>query len=485
VSFKFTRVLAVTALAAACVAILSAAALGRARGHADLRIVSSSVKRAGVTASQPVFSGGFTVANVGTATARVFHGWIELTAAKRPAKIVSRYSAGPLKARGRLRRKAKVKIPKGLAKVPWTIEACVMPGKSRSTKPAKDGCRKLATYDLAPKATTVAPVPKPATTSTTTTTTIATPPSTVPAQPITGYVTNSPYWVADGLGQYQGAANSAGTDPTSYGGYYTSGYYVVVPPSYDASNKTPETLLVWMHGCEGTAHWDAQDLTAQFNSDRPYILISLSGPENGGVSPGPECWDTSNQADVSKVLTDITNVETHFNINRRRVIIAGYSSGGDLAYQTIFTHASTFAGILAYNTNPVRDNTFGAAYGLDAINDAIAGAAWKFPIIQVSHDHDDVYHVDRCGYPGYPVCPSGDPSGSTNPDQGVSPAIAALQSAGFPVTFTVVAGNHYNPDMPVNCNDSTPGTCTSGDGYEIVNDLLSHIATSGWESPAS
>jgi predicted esterase len=476
---KFTRVLAVTALAAACVAILSAAAFGRARAHADLRILSSSVKRAGGTASQPVFSGSFTVANVGTATARVFHGWIEVTAAKKRAKIMSRYSAGPLKASRRLRRKAKVRIPKGLAKVRWTIEACVTPGKSRSAKPAKDGCRKLATYGPVQKATTVVPVPKPTTTTTTT------PPSTVPTQPITGYARNSPYWVADGLGQYQGTANSAGADPTSYSGYYTSGYYAVVPPSYDASNQTPETLLVWMHGCDGTAHWDAQDLTAQFNSDRAYILISLSGPESEGLSSGPDCWDTSNQTDVSKVLADIANVETHFNINRRRVIIAGYSSGGDLAYQTIFTHASTFAGILAYNSNPVRDNTFGAAYGLDAIDDAIAGAAWKFPIIQVSHDHDDVYHVDRCGYTGYPVCPSGDPSGSTNPDQGVSPAIAALQSAGFPVTFTVVAGHHYNPDLPTGCNDSTPGTCMSGDGYDIVNDLLSHIATSGWESPSS
>jgi predicted esterase len=479
--------MAVTTLAVAGVAMLSAAAFGRARAHADLRILGSSVKRDGGTASRPVFTGSFTVANVGTATARVFHGWIELTSAKKPAKILSRYSAGPLKASRRLRRKAKVKIPKGLAKVRWTIEACVMPGKNQSTKPAKDGCRKLATYEPAPKAATIVPVPKPkpkpATTTTTTTTT--TPPSTVPTQPITGYATNSPYWVADGLGQYQGTANTAGADPTSYGGYYTSGYYVVVPPSYDASNHTPETLLVWMHGCDGTAHWDAQDLTAQFNSDRPYILISLSGPESGGVSSGPECWDTSNQADVSKVLTDITNVEMHFNINRRRVIIAGYSSGGDLAYQTIFTHAGTFAGILAYNTNPVRDNTFGASYGLDAINDAIAGAAWKFPIIQVSHDHDDVYHVDRCGYTGYPVCPSGDPSGSTNPDQGVRPAISALQSAGFPVTFGVVAGYHYNPDMPNDCNDSTPSTCTSGDGYEIVNDLLSHITNSGWESPAS
>ena len=473
---KFTRVLVVTALAATCVAILSAAAFGRPRAQADLRILSSSVKRAGGTGPQPVFSGSFTVANVGNATAGAFRGWVELTAAKKPARIMGRYSAGPLKAGRRMKRNTKVKIPKGLAKVRWTVEACVVLGKSRSTTDAKDGCRKLATYDLALKATTVVLAPNPATPTA--------PPSTVPSQPITGYTTNSPYWVADGLGQYDRTPND-GTDPSSSEGYYTSGYYVVVPPSYDTSNRTPEALVVWMHGCNETAHSDAQDLTVQFDSDRPYIFISLSGPEAGTLSGQPGCWDTHDQTDVGKVLLDIANVESHFNIDPRRVIVAGYSSGGDLAYQTIFTHADSFAGILAYNTNPVQGNTFGDTYGLGAINDAIAGAAWKFPIRQVSHDQDDVYHVDRCGYTNYPSCPTGDPAGTTTPDPGVSPAIEALQSAGFPVTYTILPGHHYNPDTPTGCDSTPPSTCTGGNSYEIVNDLLSYVGSDGWEAPAS
>ena len=167
------------------------------------------------------------------------------------------------------------------------------------------------------------------------------------------------------------------------------------------------------------------------------------------------------------------------------MVIAGYSSGGDLAYQTIFTHANTFAGILAYNTNPVRDNIFGATYGLNAINNAIAAAAWKFPILQVSHDQDGIYHVARCGYSGYETCPDTDASGSTSPDAGVSPAINALQAAGFPVTFDVLSGFHVNPDTPYNCQNTTPSMCTGGNGYEIVHDLLDKVATNGWESPAS
>lgn len=468
-SSKLIRVLAATALAAACVATLGAVAFGRGRAQADLRIVSSSVKRVGGTRAQPVFSGSFTVANVGNTTAHALRGWVELTAAKKPAKILSRYSAGPLKAGRRRSLKAKVKIPQGLAKVHWTIEACVVLGKSLSTTPAKDGCRRLATYDLTPQPAPGAPAP-PTTSSTTSATqttpntTTTAPPPQVPTSPITDYSPNSPYFVADGLGQYDGYTNAAGTDAAHYyddasGGFFTSGYWVVAPPSYDASNQTPETLVVWMHGCGGTGAWDAQDLTGQFNTDRPYILISLNGPENANAAPdqAPDCWDTSDDADVQKVLTDITNVETHFNIERRRVILAGYSSGGDLAYQTIFEHADTFAGVLAMNTDPVHDNAFH-----NDINSAIAASAWKFPIVHVAHDMDDTY-----------------------PTSEVGPHMDDLTNAGFSVSYSVLPGTHYDDDQPDNCNDTTPGTCTSGTPYDIVHHLLNTVASDGWEAPPS
>jgi predicted esterase len=468
VSSKLIRVLAATALAAACAAILGTAAFGRGRAHADLRIVRRSVKRAGGTRARPVFSGSFTVTNVGNTTAHAFHGWVELTAAKKRLKIMSRYTAGPLKAGRRRSLKAKVKMPQGLAKVHWTIEACVVLGKSLKTKPAKDGCHKLATYDLTPpKPGAKAPPTTSGTTSPTHTTpgtTTTAPPPQVPTSPITNYSTNSPYFVADGIGQYDGYANAAGTNAADYnddasGGFFTSGYWVVVPPSYDASNQTPETLVVWMHGCGGAGAWDAQDLTGQFNTDRPYIDISLNGPENANAAPdhAPDCWDTHDDADVQKVLTDITNVETHFNIDRRRVILAGYSSGGDLAYQTIFEHADTFAGVLALNTDPVHDNTFH-----NDISSAIAAAAWKFPIVQVAHVSDSTY-----------------------PPSEVGPHMNALTNAGFGVSYGVLPGTHYDDDQPANCNDTTPGTCTSGTPYDIAHHLLNTVASDGWEAPQS
>ena len=213
-SSKLIRVLAVTAVAVAGVTILGGAAFGRGRAQADVQIISSSAKRAGGTRAQPVFSGSLTVANVGGTTAHVFRGWVELTAAKRRAKIMTRYSVGQLKPGRRIKLKLKVKFPPGLAPVRWTIEACVVLGKSLRRTPARGGCRKLATYDLTPKPVPGAPAPptktttSPGGTPTTTSPTTTAPPPQVPTSPIADYSTNSPYFVADGLGQYDGYANA-------------------------------------------------------------------------------------------------------------------------------------------------------------------------------------------------------------------------------------------------------------------------------------
>jgi hypothetical protein len=308
-------------------------------------------------------------------------------------------------------------------------------------------------------------------------------PDTVPPDPVTNYTANVEFFERDGLGQYAGARNT--NPPGSYAGYFTSGYWVEVPPSYRTDNRTPEALMVWLHGCEGTAKWDDQVLSSVYDANRPYIVMSISGAENAGVDPGdPNCWDATHTRDVNKVLTDIRSIESHFNIDRRHVYIGGYSSGGDLAWQTIFTHADTFAGILAINTNPVMGNTFGVKWGLNGIDHAIAGAAWKFHVVQVSHAGDDIYHVDRCGYPGYERCPSGDRSGTTNPDPGVTPAIHALQAAGFPVDYRILPGQHGDPDLPKGCEDVRPATCTRGTYADVVHYLMPHVRALNWEAPA-
>jgi hypothetical protein len=240
---------------------------------------------------------------------------------------------------------------------------------------------------------------------------VATPPpaSSQPTAPVP-YQVNTPKDISDSQGDY----------------------WVDVPPSYDASNQTPETLLVWMHGCGGEAEGDAYEISP--GDDRSYIAISIGGRED-------DCWDPT--SDVPKMLSAVADVKTHFKIDPRRVIIAGYSSGGDLAYRTIFDNANLFAGILAENTSPFRDTGSTASQSL-------AAATWKFNDIHLAHLQDDTY-----------------------PIEGVQDEITQMQNAGFPVTLVEQPGDHYDDDNDVN---------NTGTDNDLRHYLLPHI-NDGWLSP--
>ena len=148
--------------------------------------------------------------------------------------------------------------------------------------------------------------------------------------------------------------------------------------------------------------------------------------------------------DVPTVLAAIADVKTHFNINPRRVVLGGYSSGGDLAYRTIFLNSRQFAGLLAENTSPFRDT------GMSA-QQLLAAATWTFPVVHLAHAQDDVY-----------------------PLAGVKQEIGEMQHAGFPVTLLTTPGHHYdNPGA-----GGLPGT-----DADTVNLLLPHIDDSAFIAP--
>ncbi len=210
-------------------------------------------------------------------------------------------------------------------------------------------------------------------------------------------------------------------------------YWVDAPPSYDATGKTQETLLVWLHGCGGESSGDIW--TVDPGEDRDYLTIAVGGREDG-------CWDPS--SDVPTVLAAIADVRTHFNVNPRRVVLGGYSSGGDLAYRTIFLGADQFAGLLAENTSPFRDT------GMSA-QQLLAAAARKFPVVHLAHAQDDVY-----------------------PLSGVQQEIAQMRNAGFPVTLLTTPGHHYdNPGA-----GGLPGT-----DADTVSLLLPHIDDPDFVAP--
>ncbi|HEY2056018.1 MAG TPA: hypothetical protein VGH14_18945 [Solirubrobacterales bacterium] len=241
------------------------------------------------------------------------------------------------------------------------------------------GCRKIGRIAIEPRRTPAGAPPS-----------VTTPPSPSPApQPI----------------------STVPTDPIAYEAgtpfEVTSGpvpYWAFVPDSYDAGNQTPAPLLIWLHGCGGESSGDIWVVDPGAEGEpQDWLTIAVGGREG-------ECWTPS--VDEAKVLAALADVETHFNVDRRRVILGGYSSGGDLAYRTGFRHSSTFAGLLIENSSPFRDTESSAA-------ESLAAATTRPHIIHLAHSGDATY-----------------------PLAGVQGEVAEVAAAGFPIELIVQPGTH-------------------------------------------
>lgn len=200
-------------------------------------------------------------------------------------------------------------------------------------------------------------------------------------------------------------------------------------------DSQPISLLVWMHGCGGTAEGDLWIIAPPpSRSTQSYIAISIGGRDN-------DCWSVD--TDAPKVLAAIADVSKHFNINPRKIYLGGYSSGGDMTYRVGLQNASLFAGLLVENSDPFKDT------GVSQ-KELIASASWKINIAHLSHVSDDAYPIED-----------------------VRSGMNALKTNGFPVTYIEKSGSHYDPDNGA-----------SGTDYDLVHFLLPFL-DAGWESPSA
>ena len=215
-------------------------------------------------------------------------------------------------------------------------------------------------------------------------------------------------------------------------------YWAFVPTDYNAD--TPTRLLVWLHGCGGQSEGDLW-VVGDYYDDMNYIAIAPDGAER-------KCWSMS--SGPRRVRTAVADAIARFQIDPRRVVIGGYSSGGDLSYRTAFYNANSFAGLLAINTAPFRDTESSAG-------DSIAAAAWKFPIVHVAHTGDTTYPIGT-----------------------VTGEIQKLKDAGFPVTFIQRPGTHYDPNPGE--EHYVPGQPSTDE--EVQSQLVPHMKDD-WSSPAA
>ncbi|HVH41744.1 MAG TPA: hypothetical protein VM925_05355, partial [Labilithrix sp.] len=112
-----------------------------------------------------------------------------------------------------------------------------------------------------------------------------------------------------------------------------------------------------------------------------------------------------------KVLAAVEDLAKCFWVDRSKVVVAGFSSGGQLAYRVGMTKASSFAGILIENSSAY-------ASGI-ATDKLLGGAAWKLPIAHRAHTQDSVFPIAK-----------------------VKADWTLTSAAGFPITTSELAGPH-------------------------------------------
>jgi predicted esterase len=390
-------VLALTVLALAV--IVGAASAGAAKSGLDLKLTGSAHVAGGK------LRGGFTVKNEGATTSPALTAAIKLLGpkvkGKAPKLTVGHAKVPALAAGAKKHFGIKATMPVGLAKGHWSVVVCA------------GSCAGIGSFTSSGGSTE--PEQKKATAPNASTPPVTTPPGP-PAPTPTPVCTPT-----------AGALSYASEEPFRHVGECGVEYFGFVPKSYSPS--TPMPLLIWAHGCGGEAEGDTYNVgsyTAE--AGHGWLALSLGGRDG-------DCWIPS--VDEAKVIAALEDFEAHFNVDRHRVFLSGYSSGGDLAYRTGFRHSSTFAGLIIENSSPFRDTESTQA-------ESLAAATTKFHIVHLAHSQDETY-----------------------PLAGVQSETNAVKAAGFPLELIVKPGTHYDAHTDEDLQDL----------------LVPYIEEKGWTSP--
>ena len=174
---------------------------------------------------------------------------------------------------------------------------------------------------------------------------------------------------------------SAGADgePGSFDRYsYTNSagtrwYKVFVPPNYDGS---PLPLLVDLHGCGSNA--DEESRWSRFNevgAARDFFVVY---PEQASSANGSLCWNWflsdnhSRDAGEPSIIAGITRTVIHrWNIEPRRVWVAGISAGGAMSDIMAVTYPDLYAAAMVYAGCEYKGTT--CKGGLAALPPEISG----------------------------------------------------------------------------------------------------------------
>ena len=126
------------------------------------------------------------------------------------------------------------------------------------------------------------------------------------------------------------------------------GVSVFTPMDYLCTYAYP--LLVWLHSQEGSE----DDLLKKMPkiSLKNYIGVA---PQGFAKKNGASAWPLLCLSDIeSRVLESVERVKKQFNVNSRRIFLAGMDAGGTAAMALALARPDVFAGAAAFNAPAPR-----------------------------------------------------------------------------------------------------------------------------------
>jgi predicted esterase len=179
-------------------------------------------------------------------------------------------------------------------------------------------------------------------------------------------------------GKIPGPSDEPSTPPTKTcganadkDGFFTMGKHAsVARAAKTGTGALP--LLILLHGCGDKAYNFATWAGSPFDnrSKQSYNVVSVGGRDG-------QCWDLGQ--DEPKITDELKEAIACFYVDRKRVFLGGYSSGGQLAYQYGLRNAKTFAALLIEHSSiPDRDKL-------------IAGAAWPITVGAIGAINDSYF----------------------------------------------------------------------------------------------
>ena len=156
-------------------------------------------------------------------------------------------------------------------------------------------------------------------------------------------------------------------------------YLLYVPRGADGVSRLP--LVVWIHGCrQDPEEFAAGTRIARFADERGFLVLL---PRQTRMANSERCWNwfdprtAGGAGEAAIVAAQAAEVMQKFRVDRRRVYIAGMSSGGALAatlvlrmpriFNAVAVHSSVPCGAASNPAGGARVMARGPSGGTDAI----------------------------------------------------------------------------------------------------------------------